>query len=400
MAAWFFVAFTWLTYMLGFVTAQTSFGIDDNGFAEKGGDIFLVCELGWTDEPLGPIWNYKLTGTHFYIQRDIKIKKRSTNGNWMEEIAWCVQGEKYFINSLGKSVMYPHYQCFDLYGQKPDRYNITADANNIYIDIPDVERDVDGTDWECYRLKGIYDVNQTKDMSQEMSLTVYTTPTAVSLTTTLQDGHSLSTGPVSLTCQTDTCAYKDPVWKWYIQLADGSCQIFQGGQTSAWDSVQSCSDSERIYYSKLDLDETTSFAGVTSASVQFVCGLLWPTRTEDLLSSPSGRINLGGTALPPTGMLTDSSPCAGGGGGVSGGDGSGSGGGSGGAGQTGSTPTPSSGGGGGSGGASGGGGTAGSTNPTSTTTCGPSIASQFNSPKEVKQLKGKAKFVLLLRLSI
>ena len=232
--------------MIAFVSTQAMF-IANNATAENGQDVQLTCDLGLT----AGVWS-----SNVYVYRTETTDINVDTHHW---VAVCYE-----------------YDCL----QGHSRYTAKADGFNIYVNITKLNRSEDENFWSC----------KNADTTAQMFLTVYTTPNASFLSSSLEGFHALSESSLSMTCRTDRCAYKDPILVWYLIFAIGSQQIFEQGKTTSWDSDVSCSDSETIYYSKLSLQENSTFSDNIDITVQFACAISFPTLKEDLVSSPSGYV--------------------------------------------------------------------------------------------------------------
>ena len=235
---------------LKFVWAQPHIFITNNYFAENGEDVQITCQLGLT-----PPW-----------ASNVVIAKSDTTEHRMARF----------------STQCYNYECLPFHS----RYTLVSDGYNIYINITSIKRSEDEKFWTCTTINS----TTMEAQSAQLFLTVFTTPTAAVLTSSFVETHELSYGLASLTCRTDRCSYKDPVFKWYFLAANGSRQVFDRGETSTWSSAISCNDSEDIYNSKLILRENLTFADNADMSVPFVCGLSFPTLEDELISPPSGNV--------------------------------------------------------------------------------------------------------------
>ena len=64
--------------------------------------------------------------------------------------------------------------------------------------------------------------------------------------------------------------------------------MFDQGKTTAWDSYDSCDDSELVYCS--NLHENMTFLGNADMTVHFVC-ISFPILEDEIVSSSSGNVS-------------------------------------------------------------------------------------------------------------
>ena len=221
--------------------------IADNATAERGGSVQLVCGLELTPGAWSSnVYAYKSTTA------DLGLFGASETAVCYEDI--CLQ----------------HHR----------RYHPETDGSDVYINISNLNRSEDEMFWTC-----AYEFTRTK-----MFLTVYTTPTASLLSSSFRDFYDLSKGSAFLTCRTDKCVYKNPIFSWYIVFQNDTRNRFDNGETTSWNSTSSCNDSEMIYYNKLSLQVNTIFPDNSDMTVQFVCAISFPTLKNELVSPPSGYV--------------------------------------------------------------------------------------------------------------
>ena len=246
----------------------------NNVTAEKGQDVQITCQLGlvspWTDQVL----IFKSQNANLSVsEKRVHLAICLERSYWSEQVGLV---EKY------ECVPSPSNSSVDL-----QRYNITSDGHNIYILIAKLDRREDELFWTCL-------FSDSPEIQTQMYMSVYTTPANAILNSSVPDSHythSLSDSSISFTCRTDKCTYKDPVFKWYILFINGSRQIFEQGETHTWSSTFSCNDSESMYCNRLTLQENMTFANNFDQTVRFICGISFPTLSDDLLSLPSGNIS-------------------------------------------------------------------------------------------------------------
>ena len=239
------VFFIWQTFMIASISTQSIY-IADNVTAEKGQDVQLVCDLGlgnWTSA----VWVYKTNTSD-------------------------IGGSIYLTGCSKKSNV-----CMKLFDH---RYKVEMDKFDVYFNISNLNRSEDEMFWTCAH-------SHTR---AQMFLTVYTTPTASVLSSSFEGFHSLSEGSMSITCKTDKCAYKDPVFVWYLVYENGTWQRFDIGKTTSWDSDILCDDSEMLYHSQLSIKENSTFPDNSDITVQFACAISFTTLPEELVSPTSGNV--------------------------------------------------------------------------------------------------------------
>ena len=239
------VFFIWQTFMIASISTQSIY-IADNATAEKGQAVQLVCDLGlgtWTTA--------------------VRVYKTNTSD---------IGGSIYLTGCSKKSNV-----CMKLFDH---RYKVEMEKFDIYFNISNLNRSEDEMFWTCAH----------SDTRAQMFLTVYTTPTASLLSSLFEGFHSLSEGSMSLTCKTDKCAYKDPVFSWYIIYENETWQQFDIGETTSWESDNLCDDFEMIYNSKMSIKENSTFPDNRDLTEKFACAISFPTLIENLVSQPSGNI--------------------------------------------------------------------------------------------------------------
>lgn len=242
---WFITLVIVCTCLITQASAKSIF-ISNNAMTEKGESVQITCQLDLTLP-----WT-----SNVYIYRT----------------------ETSSISSVNDFAVCHEYRCLPT---SLNRFEILSDGYNIYINITSLDRKDDEKYWTCINT----------DTSVTLFLTVYTSPTAALVNSSSSHSHSLSDGPVSLTCRTDICTYKDPIFEWHIMLGNGSQQIFKHGQRVLSSSSSSCNDSEKIYYSSLNLRKNMTLPGNVDMRVQFVCGISFPTFLDELISLPTGNVS-------------------------------------------------------------------------------------------------------------
>lgn len=163
-----------------------------------------------------------------------------------------------------------------------DRYNFSADQNNLYINITLLNRQQDQTWWTC---------NSSATKSARFYLEVITLPTRLQKSPNPSENQDLALTSTSLSCQTDCCIPQPNIEWFYIFKEENTKQKWTNDGVPG-SSTDMCKDSENVYNTALMLPRYTTFPGNLNVSIKFLCAIRpYSGLANELVSASSVDIN-------------------------------------------------------------------------------------------------------------